>query len=109
MADDTYRFLLRMPTSLRDELRAEAEASGKSLNAEIVSRLQESVRPASARRVRFLPAAAVLAASFAAAGALGTAAGAGYAARHSHDASDASFAVDPELRSSVLADLADGS
>ncbi len=43
-----YRFLLRMPEELRDKLRATAEAAGRSLNTEIVERLEESLAPARA-------------------------------------------------------------
>ena len=37
-----YRFLLRMPEELRGRLKAHAEAAGRSLNAEIVQRLEQS-------------------------------------------------------------------
>lgn len=37
MAD---RFQVRLPDGLRDEIRAAAKANGRSMNAEIVSRLQ---------------------------------------------------------------------
>ena len=42
---DTYRFLLRMPDELRERLSAETARTGRSLNAEIVHRLAESVDP----------------------------------------------------------------
>ena len=41
-----YRFLLRMPEELRDKLRAGAEEGGRSLNSEIVKRLESSFVPA---------------------------------------------------------------
>ena len=40
--NDVYRFLLRMPEELRARLAGSAEASGRSLNREIVHRLEES-------------------------------------------------------------------
>ena len=43
MAGDIYRFLLRMPTHLRERLTDATEESGRSLNAEIVNRLEESL------------------------------------------------------------------
>jgi Arc-like DNA binding domain len=51
-ARDQYRFLLRMPQELRDSLRDAAERSGRSLNAEIVARLQASVGGPAPRRAR---------------------------------------------------------
>ena len=42
---DTYRFLLRMPAELREKLTAATARSGRSLNAEIVHRLAESLDP----------------------------------------------------------------
>jgi hypothetical protein len=43
VSQDSYRFLLRMPEELRRRLRAAADASGKSLNREIVERLEGSL------------------------------------------------------------------
>ena len=43
MARDVYRFLLRMPTHLREQLTDATTESGRSLNAEIVNRLEESL------------------------------------------------------------------
>ena len=44
MAGEVYRFLLRMPTHLRASRLTDAtNESGRSLNAEIVSRLEESL------------------------------------------------------------------
>ena len=43
MAGEAYRFLLRMPTHLRERLKDATEESGRSLNAEIVSRLEQSL------------------------------------------------------------------
>lgn len=53
MTGDIYRFLLRMPTQLRERLREAAAKSGRSLNAEIVSRLDESLakKPGTVDRV----------------------------------------------------------
>jgi hypothetical protein len=39
---DAYRFLLRMPQELRERLAASADAAGRSLNREIVERLERS-------------------------------------------------------------------
>jgi Arc-like DNA binding domain len=62
-APDPYRFLLRMPHELREPLREAAERGGRSLNAEIVARLEASVsgrRPRrQVRRPRLVPAIAV--------------------------------------------------
>ena len=41
--EDVYRFLLRMPEELRARLTTSAEESGRSLNREIVHRLEESL------------------------------------------------------------------
>ena len=38
-----YRFLLRMPERLREQLKAAADRSGRSLNAELVHRLERSL------------------------------------------------------------------
>ena len=48
----SYRFLLRMPQELRERLTATAEDAGRSLNREIVHRLEESLETpnAAARR-----------------------------------------------------------
>src|ERR671910_508234 len=43
MAGEIYRFLLRMPTHLRERLTDATAESGRSLNAEIVNRLEESL------------------------------------------------------------------
>jgi Arc-like DNA binding domain len=43
MAREIYRFLLRMPTHLREQLTDATAESGRSLNAEIVNRLEESL------------------------------------------------------------------
>ena len=40
---EVYRFLLRMPTHLRGRLTDAAQESGRSLNAEIVNRLEQSL------------------------------------------------------------------
>jgi hypothetical protein len=80
VAREVYRFLLRMPERLREQLTAAAARSGRSLNAELVHRLERSLeeeaqaarRPAFPRRKgegmrprltwRWLAAAGVLAA-----------------------------------------------
>lgn len=38
-----YRFLLRMPVHLRQRLNAAAARSGRSLNAELVHRLEQAL------------------------------------------------------------------
>lgn len=43
MSKETYRFLLRMPAELREGLRREADSNGRSLNGEIVARLEGSL------------------------------------------------------------------
>jgi hypothetical protein len=55
MSKAPYKFLLRMPQELGEELRAAAESSGRSLNREIVARLEEGLEPVArdGRRVRF--------------------------------------------------------
>src|SRR3954469_21400419 len=40
-----YRFLLRMPEDLRQRLLSAAQAEGRSLNREIVARLEASIAP----------------------------------------------------------------
>jgi hypothetical protein len=64
VSDPPYRFLLRMPPELGEELRAAAESSGRSLNREIVARLEQGLEPGArdGRRLRFgvLGAAAAL-------------------------------------------------
>ena len=90
MDEGTYRFLLRMPTGLRDSLRSTAEASGRSLNAEIVARLEGSLAPPvtgshRGARVTALAAAATLALSLLGGSAAGVAAGAAYVSLQGHD------------------------
>jgi hypothetical protein len=55
MAEKTYRFLLRMPEHLRGKLAASAQRHGRSLNSEVVHRLEESLEHAPGRRARRLP------------------------------------------------------
>src|SRR5918994_4500633 len=43
MAGEVYRFLLRMPAHLRERLTDATNESGRSLNAEIVNRLEQSL------------------------------------------------------------------
>jgi len=45
MPQDVYRFLLRLPQPLRKRLVEAAERSGRSLNAELVARLERSLDP----------------------------------------------------------------
>jgi Arc-like DNA binding domain len=60
---DPYRFLLRMPPELRAPLREAAERNGRSLNGEIVARLESTVAGRRTvprlRRPRLVPAIAV--------------------------------------------------
>lgn len=42
-ARDQDKFVLRLPEGMRDRLKAEAEANKRSMNAEIVARLQGSL------------------------------------------------------------------
>jgi hypothetical protein len=66
MAKDDYRFLLRLPQELRGRLTEAATESGRSLNAEIVHRLGESLEPVAEvvqlpqRRVRPVAVAAAV-------------------------------------------------
>lgn len=39
---DSDKFMLRFPDGMRDRIREAAEANGRSMNAEIVQRLQDS-------------------------------------------------------------------
>jgi sugar lactone lactonase YvrE len=48
--DGVYRFLLRMPEELRERLTQASSASGRSLNKEIVHRLEGSLEDAHAQR-----------------------------------------------------------
>jgi hypothetical protein len=43
LAGDIYRFLLRMPQHLREQLTAASKEAGRSLNAELVHRLERSL------------------------------------------------------------------
>ena len=43
MADKPYRFLFRMPQQLRERLVASAERHGRSLNSELLHRLERSL------------------------------------------------------------------
>lgn len=36
------QFMLRLPEGMREQIKAAAESSGRSMNAEIVARLEES-------------------------------------------------------------------
>ena len=49
------QFALRMPDGLRDQIRAAAEANGRSMNAEIVARLaatEQDITPEEITRLR---------------------------------------------------------
>ena len=50
MAGEKFRFLLRMPIELRERLLEASRESDRSLNAEIVDRLERSCRPSLADR-----------------------------------------------------------
>jgi hypothetical protein len=39
------RFIVRLPDGMRDAIAASAKANGRSMNAEIVYRLEESLKP----------------------------------------------------------------
>ena len=41
-ARDSFKFMLRLPDELRDKLRSASEASGRSMTAEIIERLERS-------------------------------------------------------------------
>lgn len=105
MADAPYRFLLRMPPDLGDELRVAAVAAGRSLNAEIVSRLESTLAcPDGVPLRRRLLAAA------AAAAAVVAAAGVGFAALGDGGtrSADVSGQVAPGLKRLVIGDPAAG-
>lgn len=42
MVQKQDRYIVRMPDGMRDRIRAEAAANGRSMNAEIVARLEAS-------------------------------------------------------------------
>ena len=56
LAGDVYRFLLRMPQHLREQLTAASKQAGRSLNAELVHRLERSLEEdaRAARRRRLI-------------------------------------------------------
>jgi hypothetical protein len=43
LAEQAYRFLLRMPQALREQILAASQRTGRSLNAELVYRLEQSL------------------------------------------------------------------
>lgn len=43
---ESDRFIVRLPEGMRDQLSASAKESGRSMNAEVVARLQASYEPA---------------------------------------------------------------
>ena len=43
-SDVADKFMLRMPDGMRDRLREEAARNGRSMNSEIVARLEQSFR-----------------------------------------------------------------
>ena len=100
MADDTYRFLLRMPTELREALRGSAAEAGRSLNSEIVARLELSLASPSraAARVGAYAAAATLALAALGASVAGAAVGAGYASLQGKSQQGAAPIEPPALR-----------
>lgn len=42
---DSFKFMLRLPDDLRDQLRKAAEENGRSVTAEILARLEMSFEP----------------------------------------------------------------
>ncbi|WP_174511249.1 Arc family DNA-binding protein [Methylocella tundrae] len=62
------QFVVRMPAGMRDRLKAAAKANGRSLNAEIVSRLQNELPSIAEALIEASRAAARLEAAIAAAG-----------------------------------------
>jgi len=40
---DSDKFVLRLPSGMRDEIKAAADKNGRSMNAEIINRLQASL------------------------------------------------------------------
>lgn len=114
MSDETYRFLLRMPAALRDSLRESAASSGRSLNGEIVARLEGGFEPSrsAGTRVSALVAAATLSVSVLGAAAVGSAVGVGtVVALHGSKAPAASstLAPGPGLKRVLLGEPASGS
>jgi len=49
---ERYRYLLRMPFELRDEIASAAARAGRSFNAEVVHRLEESLQPVKQTRLQ---------------------------------------------------------
>lgn len=43
---ESDRFIVRLPDGMRDQLATSAKESGRSMNAEVVARLQASYEPA---------------------------------------------------------------
>lgn len=54
MKNDYFRSQFRLPNDLYEKLKAEAERSGRSLNSEIVARLDGSFQPALIEQVSAL-------------------------------------------------------
>jgi len=94
---EAYRFLLRMPQALRHELRSAAEANGRSLNAEIVARLEETAAPRSSW-VGPRAAGAVIAAAVLCAAVVGGAAGSRLAGHPDAAPNDGFALVEPGLK-----------
>lgn len=44
-SDQQDKFMLRLPDGMRDRIKAAAERNNRSMNAEIVSRLEQSFAP----------------------------------------------------------------
>lgn len=59
MADKPYRFLFRMPQQLRERLVASAEEHGRSLNSELLHRLEQSLEREARVTLRARLAAAI--------------------------------------------------
>lgn len=53
-SDEADKFVLRMPPGMRDQVAAAAKAAGRSMNAEIVARLQQPLGLDASRDIQFL-------------------------------------------------------
>lgn len=51
-SDDVEKLLLRFPPGMRDRIKVEAKANGRSMNAEVVQRLQEAYESLDYQRSR---------------------------------------------------------
>lgn len=43
-SDEQYRFIVRLPDGMREQIKAEAEKNNRSMNAEVVHRLELTFR-----------------------------------------------------------------